>query len=97
MPPIFTKVLCYLSYKLASQIDGVLFSEQGRLDGAFCHFTLSQKMQYLKHLRKNGVANIEMEVIPFAAMTFQAGIRSAAICVTLLNRLEGDQVTSIIL
>lgn len=49
-------------------------------------------MEYLKHLNKNGVVNIEMEVLPFFALTHQAGIRSAVINVALLNRLNGDQV-----
>lgn len=49
-------------------------------------------MDYLKHLRSNGVVNIEMETVPLAALTFQAGIRAAAVCVTLLDRLQGDQV-----
>lgn len=53
-------------------------------------------MQYLKYLSENGVVNIEMESIPFAALTFQAGIRAADICVTLLDRLQGDQVDIII-
>lgn len=68
------------------------FSEQARLDGAFCSFTPTEKMDYLKHLRSAGVVNVEMETVPFAAMTFQAGIRAAAVCVTLLDRLQGDQV-----
>lgn len=49
-------------------------------------------MQYLKYLHDNGVVNIEMESIPFAALTFQAGIRAADVCVTLVDRLQGDQV-----
>lgn len=68
--------------------------EQGRLDGAFCNFTSTEKMIYLENLRENGVVNIEMESVPFAAMTFQAGIRAADVCVTLLDRLQGDQVIS---
>lgn len=68
------------------------FLEQGRLDGAFCSFTPTEKMEYLKHLREHGVVNIEMESVPFAAMTFQAGIRAADVCVTFLDRLQGDQV-----
>lgn len=29
----------------------------------------------------------------FAALTLHCGIRAADVCVTLLNRLEGDQVS----
>lgn len=37
---------------------------------------------------------MEMESLAFAALTHHAGIRAAVICVTLLNRLNGDQVRS---
>ena len=36
---------------------------------------------------------MEMEALVFAALTHKAGIRSAVVCVTLLDRLQGDQVT----
>lgn len=49
-------------------------------------------MEYLDKLRSNGVMNIEMEVLPFAALTHMAGIKSAVVCVALLDRLKGDQV-----
>lgn len=67
-------------------------SGQGRLDGAFCDFTESDKMQYLNRIHKAGVVNIEMESLSFAALTHHAGIKSAVICVTLMDRLKGDQV-----
>lgn len=70
------------------------YEEQGRIDGAFCNFTNEDKMNYMKHLHENGVRNIEMESIPFGAMTHQAGIRGAIVCVALINRLETDQVTT---
>ena len=35
---------------------------------------------------------MEMEATVFAALTHKAGIKSAVVCVTLLNRLKGDQV-----
>lgn len=69
-----------------------LFSGQGRLDGAFCDFTESDKMEYLNNLHDFGVINIEMECTIFAALTHRAGIRSAIVCVALLDRLKGDQV-----
>lgn len=49
-------------------------------------------MDYLKNLYGMGVKNIEMESVAFAALTHHAGIRSAVVCVTLLDRLKGDQV-----
>jgi uridine phosphorylase len=67
-------------------------SGQGRLDGAFCDFTETQKMDYLNRIHKAGVVNIEMESLSFAALTHHAGIKSAVICVTLMDRLRGDQV-----
>jgi uridine phosphorylase len=49
-------------------------------------------MTYLTQLQSNGVKNIEMEVVPFAALTHHAGIKAAVVCVTLLDRMKGDQV-----
>lgn len=69
-------------------------SGQGRMDGAFCCFNEKEKMAYLEHLRDEGVVNIEMESLAFTALTHHAGIRSAVVCVTLLDRLKGDQVRS---
>ena len=40
-----------------------------------------------------GVKNMEMEALVFGALTHMAGIRSAVVCVTLLDRLKGDQVS----
>lgn len=68
------------------------FEGQGRLDGAFCGYTQDEKMEFLKNLQKRGVKNIEMESVPFAALTYEAGIRAADVCVTILDRLNGDQV-----
>ncbi|RVE42100.1 hypothetical protein evm_013245 [Chilo suppressalis] len=67
-------------------------SSQGRLDGAFCDFTEADKMEYLESIHKAGVVNIEMESLAFAALTHHAGVKAAVICVTLLDRLKGDQV-----
>ncbi|XP_043478588.1 uridine phosphorylase 2-like [Leptopilina heterotoma] len=68
------------------------YEGQGRLDGAFCTFSEDDRMNYLKKLQKNGVLNIEMECVCFGALTHLAKIKSAIVCVTFLNRLEGDQV-----
>ena len=35
---------------------------------------------------------MEMEALVFGALTHMAGVRSAVVCVTLLDRLKGDQV-----
>ena len=72
-----------------------IFLGQGRLDGAFCDFTETDKMEYLESIHKSGVVNIEMESLAFAALTHHAGIKAAVVCVTLLDRLKGDQVSVI--
>lgn len=62
------------------------------MDGAFCDYTEKEKMSYIHHLERSGVTNIEMESLAFAALTHHAGIRAAVICVSLLDRIRGDQV-----
>ncbi|XP_075985834.1 uridine phosphorylase 1-like isoform X2 [Anticarsia gemmatalis] len=66
---------------------------QARLDGPFCDYSETDKMTFLKTLTNLGVKNIEMEATAFSAFTREAGIRAGIVCVTLLNRLDGDQVT----
>lgn len=68
------------------------YEGQARLDGAFCDYTEQEKMKFLEKLHSIGVVNIEMEAILFAGMCHHAGIKGAIVCVTLLNRLKGDQV-----
>ena len=71
------------------------FLEQYRLDGAICLETPETKMAWLQWLHENGVRNIEMEGAMLAGYMNYWGFSSfAMICATLLNRLEGDQVTA---
>lgn len=77
------------------------YEGQGRLDGASCTkaigepYTVDDKLNFLKRCHDEcGIRNIEMEAPMFAALTLHCGIRAADVCVTLLNRLEGDQVKS---
>lgn len=71
------------------------FLEQFRLDGAIRLATVDDKMAWLRRLDEAGVRNIEMEGAMLAAYMNTWGFsRFAMICTTLLNRLEGDQVTS---
>lgn len=49
-------------------------------------------MKYLRKLTDLGVKNIEMEATAFSALTKEAGVRAGIVCVTLLDRLLGDQV-----
>ncbi|KAI8495707.1 Uridine phosphorylase 1 [Branchiostoma belcheri] len=70
------------------------YEEQGRLDGAFCDYTEEDKLQYLQKARDAGVRNIEMESLCFAALCKNAGVKAGVVCVTLVDRLRGDQVTT---
>ncbi|KAF4088426.1 hypothetical protein AMELA_G00081350 [Ameiurus melas] len=67
---------------------------QARLDGAFCSYTEEEKQNYLSEAYAAGVRNIEMESSVFAAMCKLSNIRAAVVCVTLLDRQKGDQMSS---
>lgn len=68
------------------------YEGQGRLDGAFCDYTLEDKLEFLQKIYDAGVRNIEMESVCFASMCNRAGVPAAILCVTLVDRLKGDQV-----
>jgi len=68
------------------------YEGQARLDGAFCDYTEDQKQAFLNRLQAFGVANIEMESCAFSALTHMAGFRSAIVCVSLVDRLNEDQI-----
>ncbi|VDN03488.1 unnamed protein product [Thelazia callipaeda] len=68
------------------------YEGQARMDGAFCDYTVEQKFAFLNHLYDLGVRNIEMESLCFAALLNRSNIRSAVVCVSLVNRLKGDQI-----
>ncbi|KAK6744521.1 hypothetical protein RB195_011317 [Necator americanus] len=68
------------------------YEGQMRLDGFFCEYKPEDKFEFLKKLYDKGVRNIEMETTCFASMTFRAGCKAAVVCVTLLNRMKGDQI-----
>jgi len=70
------------------------YEGQGRLDGAICEYKEEDKMNYLRDVASQGVKNMEMEALVFGALTHMAGVRSAVVCVTLLDRLKGDQITT---
>lgn len=71
------------------------YEGQSRLDGAFCEYTPDMKKAYMEQLQSQDIKNIEMESLAFAALTSRANIRSAVVCVAILNRLKGDQVNII--
>ena len=66
---------------------------QGRLDGAFCDYSKEDRLKFLRTAHERGVRNIEMECTHFVALCNKANIDGFVVCVTLLNRLEGDQIT----
>ncbi len=71
------------------------FLEQYRLDGAVSFETPETKMTWLRWLADSGVRNIEMEGAMLAGYLNHWGFpKFAMICCTLLDRLEGDQVTA---
>ncbi|XP_075964380.1 uridine phosphorylase 2 [Anarhichas minor] len=70
------------------------YEGQGRLDGALCSFSHEDKLEYLRKAYEAGVRNIEMESSVFAAMCSVCGLKGAVVCVALLNRFEGDQITA---
>lgn len=71
------------------------YEGQGRMDGALDPgYTEEEKMQFLSFAHIVGARNFEMEAPEFAAFCLRAGIPAADMCVTLLNRFDGDQVTS---
>eukprot|EP00732_Lithocolla_globosa_P004066 Lithocolla_globosa_v1_NODE_3532_length_1646_cov_8.152106.p1 type:complete len:312 gc:universal NODE_3532_length_1646_cov_8.152106:532-1467(+) len=70
------------------------YEEQGRIDGYFCDYNSQDRLEFLLRCKKAGVINIEMESIAFASFCARAGIPASVLCVTLLNRMEGDQVVN---
>ena len=70
------------------------YEGQGRLDGSICEYTAEDKMRFLNKVYDLGVRNIEMESCYLGAFGKRVGLPVACVCSCLLNRLEGDQVTS---
>lgn len=68
------------------------YEGQARLDGAFCDYKEEDKLAFLQECYGKGIRNIEMESLCFAAMCHQSNIKGAVACVTLLDRLKGDQI-----
>ncbi|KAM9216660.1 uridine phosphorylase 1 isoform 1-T6 [Dugong dugon] len=83
-PTVVGNTMCTLDF----------YEGQGRLDGAVCTYTEKDKQEYLRAAYAAGIRNIEMECSVFAALCSACGLRAAVVCVTLLNRLDGDQINS---
>uniref|UniRef100_A0A915PQS2 Nucleoside phosphorylase domain-containing protein n=1 Tax=Setaria digitata TaxID=48799 RepID=A0A915PQS2_9BILA len=102
-PAVFDKNICEQLYELAIQLKlpveigktlstDDFYEGQARVDGAFCEYTEEQKFAFLNRLHSLGIRNIEMEALCFAALFNRSNIKAAVVCVTLLNRLNGDQI-----
>jgi len=68
---------------------------QGRFDGAIApKYDLEFRSKYFKQIQALGIRNFEMESTGLAAFCNQVQIPATMLAVTLLNRLQGDQVTA---
>jgi uridine phosphorylase len=65
---------------------------QARVDGIVCDIREEEKIAYLQRVNDAGVSNIEMECTAMASLCAMTGVKCAVVCVTLLDRLQGDQV-----
>lgn len=70
------------------------YEEQARTDGCFCDYSVDDRLAYLGRLHDDGVRNIEMESTYMSAFCLRAGVPAAIACVTLVDRLRGDQIDS---
>ena len=71
----------------------MFFIDIGRMDGAVCDYSEQERTKYLQILQQAGILNVEMESIALASLCLKTGIRAAICCVSLVDRLQGDQVT----
>lgn len=68
------------------------YEGQGRRDGALCSYTPEAKLAFLQRAHALGIRNIEMEGLVLSSFCNALNIPAAMICVTLLDRLLGDQI-----
>lgn len=68
------------------------YEGQARMDGAVSEISEEEKMTYLRRVKEAGISNIEMECTAIASLCNKTGVKCAVVCVTLLDRLKGDQV-----
>jgi len=66
------------------------YESQARRDGAFCDYSIEEKMAYMQKLLSAGVCNFEMESTAFGALVRRAGFKAAVICLVLVDRLKDD-------
>lgn len=103
-PTTFDPALIHALYENRGPIPAVcgktvatncFYEEQTRLDGAVDPgYTRQEQQAFLRHLQKIGVRSYEMEATALAGFCNRAGIAAADASVVIVNRLQGDQITS---
>eukprot|EP00300_Choanocystis_sp_HF-7_P029123 c35522_g1_i1.p1 GENE.c35522_g1_i1~~c35522_g1_i1.p1 ORF type:complete len:302 (+),score=65.03 c35522_g1_i1:49-906(+) len=68
------------------------YCAQGRMDGIFCDFQPEDRISFLRKCYDMGVRNLEMEGMMLGTFCGLVKIPCAMVCVTLIDRLQGDQV-----
>ena len=53
---------------------------------------LFELLKFLKLIFQHGILNIEMEANLFLSYCLRAGVKGAVICISIVNRLNGDQI-----
>ena len=76
-------------------LSAVYSSGQARLDGATCGYEPDDKTAFFEKAQREGIVNIEMEGVVMGALCHASSVRCACVCVTLVNRLDVDQVIPI--
>lgn len=71
------------------------YEGQGRIDGALCQYSEQDREDFLHRAYDAGVRNFEMESPAFAAFCNRLGIPVVCMCVAILNRFLGDQVSQL--
>ena len=67
------------------------YEEQLRIDGAICKIDKKRIQKYLNILKQYGIVNIEMESLAFYGFCNELNIKSAVICVVLVNRFNNKR------
>lgn len=71
------------------------YTEQGRMDGAFCGYTQDEQWRFLARCRDElMVRNFEMEALCLASFCTRAQIPCAVVCAALVNRMAEKGVDS---
>lgn len=68
------------------------YEGQSRMDGAFCDYSPDSQKAFIEKLCAQEIISMDMESSVFAALTNKAGIRAAVLCVSIVDRKEGDEV-----